>query len=187
MRQEAIELLENSRMAGNTHLLPNVSYYAVCPAKFDKALALLRAEPEAGEFTKSLQETLRHLRFWKDHPHAGLPSYITEAEKGLSKACKLIDRLTAELKEHRWITVCERLPELNIVGNEGGLMSDWVHITDGKKVIDAYYYDFTKREAKPNYETGKGWYCHGMSKEKITHWKPIILPQEKQDAQTKSS
>lgn len=98
---------------------------------------------------------------------------------GLCYRCAY-QQLQAENKllkeENRWIPVSERLPELIACGDEGAYMSHWVHITDGEKVIDAYYYDLTKREAKPNYATGKGWYCHGMRKKDITHWKPIILP-----------
>jgi hypothetical protein len=68
------------------------------------------------------------------------------------------------------------LPELHKAGKDV-FQSDWVHVTEGEQVVEAYYYDYTKREAKPNYATGKGWYCHGMKKSDIAHWKPIVLPE----------
>jgi len=74
-----------------------------------------------------------------------------------------------------WISVEEQLPELVEVGKET-FQSDWVLVTNGERWVEAYYYDCTKREAKPGYATGKGWYCHGMSRIGITHWMPIILP-----------
>lgn len=88
-----------------------------------------------------------------------------------------IKELEVALEQHRWIPISERLPKLREV-DKGAMQSSWVHITDGVNVIEAYYYDYTKREAKPNYATGKGWYCHGMKKSDITHWKPINLPKQ---------
>lgn len=93
-----------------------------------------------------------------------------------------IKELEAALEKHRWIPVTERLPKLNKVGREGATQSHWVHITDGEKIIDAYYYDYTKRITKPNYATGKGWCCSGMKKSDITHWKPMILPEKTRKA-----
>ncbi len=81
-------------------------------------------------------------------------------------------------EENRWIPISERLPELKKVNEKDTFQSDWVLITDGKCWVEAYYYDYTKREAKPNYATGKGWYCQGIYKEEITHWTPIILPEQ---------
>lgn len=116
----------------------------------------------------------------KDYIKKALNRWDLDGKYWARESLKEIEEAEAETKrlkeENRWIPVGERLPELEKAGEEGGLMSDWVHITDGEKVIDAYYYDFTKREAKPNYAIGKGWYCHGMKKSEITHWKPIILP-----------
>lgn len=85
-----------------------------------------------------------------------------------------LSSLREEIK-HRWIPVSEKLPKMREV-EKGASQSSWVHITDGVRVIEAYYYDYTQREPKPNYATGKGWYCHGMKRSDITHWKPIILP-----------
>ena len=84
-----------------------------------------------------------------------------------------ISELEAALAKYRWIPVRERLPELD----DNGIQSVWVWATDGKEVVNAYYYDYTKREAKPGYATGKGWYCHGMSSRSITHWREIDLPE----------
>ena len=90
-------------------------------------------------------------------------------------ALVVIERLEKKvelLDKYRWIPVDDELPLLD----EETTQSPWVHITDGKKVIDAYYYDYTKREAKPNMATGKGWCCHDMRKSDITHWREIDLP-----------
>lgn len=86
----------------------------------------------------------------------------------------VIETLKSELEKTRWIPVTERLPELE--GDE--TQSLWVHVTDGRLVEKAYYYDYTKRETKPNQSTGKGWYVHGIAQKDITHWQLIDLPGE---------
>ena len=97
--------------------------------------------------------------------------YMRRKEAGALRAN--IRQLQAELKKCRWIPVSERLPDLY-----GITQSNWVHITNGQSVMRAYYYDYTKQKPKPNMAIGKGWYCHGLCKENITHWKPILLPEE---------
>lgn len=105
------------------------------------------------------------VKLWKNR--------VDEAAKVVAE----FEELKAEVDQHRWIPVNERLPLLKKVGEDDCLQSDYVRITDGEQVVDAYYYDYTKREAKPNYTTGKGWYCYGMRKTNITHWKMEILPE----------
>jgi hypothetical protein len=80
-------------------------------------------------------------------------------------------RLKAELEKHRWIPVEERTPEIK------PMQSEWVLATDGKKADLVYYYDYTGRRSEPGYATGKGWYILNQLG-KVTHWKPITLPEE---------
>ena len=118
--------------------------------------------------------------FVKDHrdlikdPECDAVSFL---KSRLGRACDIIEALTAELESYRWIPVTERLPELNDE-NSNHTQSKWVQVTDGEGAVDAYYYDYTKREAKPNYATGKGWYCHGIRKDDITHFRYVILPEQ---------
>ena len=107
--------------------------------------------------------------------HIDCDRQLCEADDRIIELNKRIKDLEAALEKHRWIPVSERLPELH-KADKDVFQSDWVYITEGEQVVEAYYYDYTKREVKPNYATGKGWYCHGMKRSDITHWKPIILP-----------
>ncbi len=75
---------------------------------------------------------------------------------GLIDDCKKLqsenERLKTELETHRWIPVGERLPEEN-----------------------GFYQTYGSTLSPPgtNYYDDKGW----ASAYKITHWKPIILPE----------
>lgn len=81
-------------------------------------------------------------------------------------------QLQTELEQYRWIPISERLPKI-----EGEAMqSKWVRVTDGKKVVDAYYFDYTQRKVEKGYAIGKGWYVHGMRQTNITHFQEITLP-----------
>ena len=75
----------------------------------------------------------------------------------LLEFCDIIDQL---LKENRWIPVSERLPE----------KEDYYNIVRFAIV----------RVAGIAYWNGKSWRKtpHHRYIEKITHWKPIILPKE---------
>jgi hypothetical protein len=100
---EGIDMSKNeSIMFLETALKEHGEDCILCAAKdilITKAIKLIiEANSEPAQLTKDMEETLRNLRFWKDHPHAGLPSYIAKAENGLTKACAEIDRLTAENK-----------------------------------------------------------------------------------------
>ena len=78
-----------------------------------------------------------------------------------------------EEKEDSWIPI-EQVPKL---GAEK--QSDYVFVTDGEEIVQAYYYDFTsEKDPKPNQATGKGWHCHGIRKTELTHWKPRIFPKK---------
>ena len=98
MNQEAIELFENSRMAGNTHLLPNVSYYAVNPEKFDQALDLLKQQPPAGELTKWLRQIFGDYGQVKGHTK-------------VLEACDRLDQAEAELKDIKLELSCPETME----------------------------------------------------------------------------
>jgi hypothetical protein len=75
--------------------------------------------------------------------------------------------------EDKWYNIDEP-PKLGITNQ-----SDWVYLTDGKEVVQGVYYDFTSiKNPKPNTVTGKGWHCHGMRKDNLTHWRPIVLPKK---------
>ncbi len=78
------------------------------------------------------------------------------------------DALVEDHEANRWKSVTEGLPD------HPQMQSGYVQVTDGKRVDQAYYYDYTGREAKPGYVTGKGWYKHSMGT--ITHWRYIMLP-----------
>jgi hypothetical protein len=96
----------------------------------------------------------------------------------LRSAIQLIEQAAERIEELErmcgWIPVNESLPELA----KDSMQSDWVLVTDGERWVEAYYYDYTKRGAKPNYATGKGWYCHGIKRNTTTHWMRIILPKQ---------
>ncbi len=69
------------------------------------------------------------------------------------------ERLEAELEQHRWIPVSERLPEKT----EEDLRPEFL-VYDGESVTGALWrhYDFGW-----DFETDRG---------EPTHWKPIIIP-----------
>ena len=98
--------------------------------------------------------------------------YQSALEARLGEALKREVQLQAELNKLRWIPMAERLPTLG-----ESHQSKWVWVTDGKRVVDAYYYDMTHRKPAENLVSDKGWHCHGIKKSEITHWKPIILPE----------
>ena len=112
--QEIIDLLEESRMAGNTHLLPNVSYYAVNPDKYNQALTLLKQQPkdEAAKFfkqTKEQQPTAGELKkdvdafFAKMNPDTTtmpeMEENLRQIVRYLKEALKRLDRAEAINKE----------------------------------------------------------------------------------------
>ena len=83
--------------------------------------------------------------------------FQTTRENQLPNALRLVkcwnshDALVEDCETNRWIPVAERLPE------HPQMQSGYVQVTDGERVHQAYYYDYTGREAKPGYVTGKGW------------------------------
>jgi hypothetical protein len=82
----------------------------------------------------------------------------------LGEACEIILSL---YEKNRWIPITEKLP--NKVNDFCDESSEWVWITDGKEIIESYY----------NFRTNN-WFCHGMNKEKITHWQYKFLPKNDQ-------
>ncbi|KKN74464.1 hypothetical protein LCGC14_0390840 [marine sediment metagenome] len=72
--------------------------------------------------------------------------------------------IEAELKQHRWIPVSERLPE-----QKNSYCSAWVVARDKRTwTIAQYNYEYARWE--------KDHSPYDLSMEAITHWKPIILP-----------
>ena len=180
--EKAKELLEDALKEHSDECI----LCAVKDTRINSALAELSKHPEPTELTKKMDiwfgwclENLDTLRASVAPVSLSLFDKVIESVKDIrNETLPTIDRQAAEiteLKKGGWIPVSEKLPELKEVGKDV-FRSSWVHVTDGREVIKAYYYDYTKREAKPNYATGKGWYCHGVRKTDITHWKPIILP-----------
>ncbi len=58
------------------------------------------------KLVEEMRDILKKLRFWKDHPHAGLPSYIMQAEDCLTRASDYIEWLKKEverLKEYEFM------------------------------------------------------------------------------------
>ncbi len=117
---------------------------------------------------------------WLGHkltePQDPMPETIGEAMDMVRTNAKMAidsatEQLQAKLAKHRWIPVEERLPKLV----DGGCQSEWVDATNGIKKHEGYYYDYTGRQPMSGAATGKGWCCHGIGK--VTHWKPIILPE----------
>lgn len=90
----------------------------------------------------------------------GLTPIQENTAEGLCPRCKIlqlqstIDQLQTELDEYRWIPVSERLPE------EGGLYYTFVRYTSMPLAV--MFHSKDKRWNRPN---------------KVTHWKPIILPE----------
>lgn len=91
------------------------------------------------------------------------------ASQCIALLSQVYSRLVEETDKHRWIPVTEKLPK------HPKMQSEWVYVTDGERVSQGYYYDYTGREAKPGFNTGKGWCKHG-SLRTISHWKYIWLP-----------
>jgi len=92
----------------------------------------------------------------------------------LTEATIFIKEMEKELNKLRWRPVSKGLPR---IGKD--MQSKWVRVTDGKIVVEGYRYDYTKRKIEPgdttNYNMSKGWSCHGIQKEYITHWQYITL------------
>lgn len=106
------------------------------------------------------------VRAWLENEQLKKKIEVLELAKDLTQYTKEQlqenEKLKAELAKHHWIPVSERLPEKG-----ESEQSEWVYITDGKECTKAYY----------NFRH-KYWYCFGMKKDTITHWKPIILPEQ---------
>ena len=87
-----------------------------------------------------------------------------ELAKVRQASCKYLEQTAkykAELDEHRWIPVSERLPEF--IGEY-----QTFDMTIGYEIL---YFDgvlWCEKDTTP---------CHRNSQERITHWKPIILPE----------
>ena len=79
-----------------------------------------------------------------------------------------IKQLQAELAEHRWIPVSERLPELFDLAHPHS--ADVLIYTKDEEVYIGWY----------THTPPKGWrYDDGTFKANVTHWTPIILPRDR--------
>lgn len=103
--------------------------------------------------------------------------------KGFNEAIEaLLEPIKAKLDKLRWIPASEGLPDLV----DGGIQSKWLRVTDGEQIVDAYYYDYTKEKECKDQVRGKGWYCCGMKRSSITHYRYETLPvsEEASDVQS---
>lgn len=85
-----------------------------------------------------------------------------------NKALQAENKLLKE--ENRWIPISERLPEYI----EGLNQSERIFILDGKRVCVGGYHN-------EKFEYWGGSWCNldnKNSQDSITHWKPIILPEQ---------
>ncbi len=71
------------------------------------------------------------------------------------------ERLKAELEQHRWIPVSERLPKEDeqclVIEGKFAQLGNWQQNTD---------------------HLGLQWNVNGFISKQVTHWKPIILPEQ---------
>ncbi len=156
-----------------------VSYYSL-EKQVTELKAQLDAQPDYGKVRELVEEIVKH--------EAGVSAHNGDS------TCRSIPRQLAEQAlsvlnsvkpESPWIIIEGNLPLLSDTNmNVGCLQSDWLWVTDGTKIEDAFYYDLTKREPKPNHMTGKGWRVRGMDPNKITHFMYKPKPPKSRDKGT---
>ncbi len=124
---------------------------------------------EAIEFTKLIRKQYKATFNCIEH---GI--YEGGVYRQLKTACDIIDRQADKIKrleeENRWVPVSERLPEKNIL----------VYLYQNKPIKCMFegMLDFMNGEQK---WVDKELYCV----DNITHWKPIVLPPQENEAKEK--
>ena len=90
---------------------------------------------------------------------AELDSLKADGIARMKKLCTDILNLKYELRKHRWIPVSEKLPEST------------------SRVSIAFDDGIVQWQSDGSYEFGE-WRTYGYKEGHITHWKPIVLPNQ---------